>query len=142
VTLTRAPAQPLSPTFSFTAGRTLVAVQLVYVAWFALCAYWVLERAAHFAGHYYLPSMGDRYTANADITGGWPVAELVILTAVLGPIVSAVSLIGSIALLLQKKIRARRPLFVALLVSGTVTLVSFVVSLSPAGQSVMGWLLD
>lgn len=86
--------------------------------------------------------MGDSYTANADITGGWLVAELVILTALLGPMCSLLSLVGSVALLVQKKIQARRLLLVGLIVSGLGVLVSFVVWLSPAGQSVTGWLLD
>src|SRR3954465_11080181 len=63
--------------------------QLAYVGWFGVCVWVALVRAAHFAGHYYIPYQGDPYTADAVIFTGWsswfykPMA----MTAVLQPLI-------------------------------------------------------
>src|SRR5690242_4668862 len=49
----------------------VTSVQLVYVGWFGVCVWVALVRAAHFAGHYYIPYQGDPYTANVDVFTGW-----------------------------------------------------------------------
>jgi hypothetical protein len=102
-----------------------------------------LARAAHFAGHYYVPAQNDKYTATVDIADGWPWASAVAITATIGPLLAAVSVtVSSCLLLVLGYRRGRRALWLTLL-GGTVAVAATVVLMvTPAGRSVTGWLLD
>ncbi|MEU8819509.1 hypothetical protein [Actinoplanes sp. NPDC048796] len=123
-------------------GWTLAGAQLGYAAWYALCAYQTLRHAAAFAGHWYLPSRDDAYTANADIWAGWPWATWISLTAPMAPVVAGLSLIVSAVMFVTGYARGRRSLFIALIAGAVAALLTIVVSLTPAAQQVTGWLID
>jgi hypothetical protein len=126
----------------WTGAWVLVAGQSAYTVWFVLCAYLALARASHFAGHYYVPAQGDRYTAGADVAAGWPWASAVTATAAVGPLVAMLSVAAAVALLLFGHVRGRRAASLALLVSTIAVLATVVVAVTPAGRSVTGWILD
>jgi hypothetical protein len=125
-----------------TGGWTLAGCQLAYAAWYALCAYLTLAHAAGFAGHWYIPSRDDAYTAEADIWAGWPWATVIGLTAPMAPVVAALSLIVSAAVFLTGYARGNRALTVTLIAGAVAMVAVTVVSLTPAAQSVTGWLMD
>jgi hypothetical protein len=120
----------------------LTVAQYAYVLWFVAAVFLTLGRAAHFAGHYYIPSYNDRYTADADVTDGWGWSGLLTATAAVGPFLSVVAVLGSIGLLLTKRVRSFRGQWIALLVSAVLVVATVAVALSPAGRSTAGWLLD
>jgi hypothetical protein len=106
-------------------GWALAAGQGAYALWFAGCAAWAVPR----------------YHADVDLQSVWPWLAL-LLTAQVGLIISALSLIASGWLLVFGYARGRRGLFIALLGSTLAVLVTIVLALTPTGLSVMGWLLD
>lgn len=76
----RAPGQSPGVTASVNAAvaskpvrlvRALTWAQYAYFGWFAACVAVVLARAAHYAGHLYVPSQADGYTDNVDVWAGW-----------------------------------------------------------------------
>jgi hypothetical protein len=123
-------------------GWLLVAAQFGFAAWFVLCSWLALARAAHFAGHWYLPTRDDPYTANADIYGGWPWAYPVTITMTSAAMVAAVALIVTTFFLLTGDARGSRALTVAMAGGAVAMLLVLVASLTPAGLAVSGWLLD
>jgi hypothetical protein len=124
----------------------LAGLQCAYAVWFVVCAWLALARARHFAGHYYIPALNDRYTADADVPGGWPWAGAVTNTAMVGPLFSMLLAAASAGWLVLGSLlghfRGRRAAFFTLLSGTVVVLATVVVVLSPAGRSVTGWLLD
>lgn len=120
----------------------LAAAQYAYTVWFAVCAIAALSRAAHFAGHFYIPAANDAVTANADVVDGWPWAGPVMATGQLGPLASIVAVAVSIGLLSSARVRAYRGQWVTLLISTLLVVGTLVAALSPAGVSVTGWVLD
>ncbi|GAA4604037.1 hypothetical protein BJY16_004838 [Actinoplanes octamycinicus] len=123
---------------SRTGGWVLVAALYGYAAWYALCLCLALARAADLAGHWYLPSANDVYTANADVNAGWTWSTPVLFTVPTAPLVAGLGLfvVGMLAVL--GRTRHRRPLL-----GGVAALVLvMVVSLTTAGQSLAGWLID
>lgn len=125
------------------AARVLAGAQFGYTAWFAAAAYLALARAAHFAGHYYVPAQGDQYTADADVNSGWPWASAVITTAALGPLLAAVSIVVSSCLLVMLGYRrGHRALWLTLLGSTVAVVATVAVGHTSAGSSVINWVLD
>ena|SRR5690349_15467014 len=122
----------------------LTSAQFAYVAWFGVCVWVALARAAHFAGHLYIPYQGDPYTASADIWTGWSSGfkTPLMLTAVLQPFIALTAIGLSAWLLAQPRIRTNKILFSALLISALLVLVTFVLAVVPAGRSISGWILD
>ncbi|XVU21048.1 hypothetical protein ACQPZJ_27685 [Actinoplanes sp. CA-054009] len=123
-------------------GWTVAGAQIAYAAWYALCAYLTLRHAASFAGHWYLPSRDDVYTAEADIWADWPWATWISLTAPMAPVVAGLSLIVSAAMFVTGYARGHRPLFLTLIAGTAAALLTITVSLTPAAQQVTGWLMD
>ncbi|MEV4348542.1 hypothetical protein AB0J83_29145 [Actinoplanes sp. NPDC049596] len=97
-------------------GWTVAAAQLGYAAWFALCIFLTLRRAAEVTGHWYLPSSDDPYTAGADIWSDWPWATWISLSAPMAPIVAGLSLIVSAAMFVTGYARGHRALFITMIV--------------------------
>src|SRR5262249_9005294 len=120
----------------------VTSVLLAYVAWFVVCLWVALARAAHFAGHLYVPYQGDAYTANADVwTGGWSwFAGPVTLTAQLHPLFAFASIGLAAWQLAQKRVRSTAIAYAGLLISTVLVLASLVAALTPAGRSITGWI--
>ncbi|GGR12821.1 hypothetical protein GCM10010168_33230 [Actinoplanes ianthinogenes] len=121
-----------------TGGWWLIGAVHAYAAWYALCLYQALARAADLAGHWYLPSQGDVFTADADINGGWAWSAPILVTLPTAPLIAGAGLfvIGVLAVL--GRTRHRRPLL-----AGVAALVLvLVVSLTPAVTAISGWLID
>lgn len=122
----------------------VTALQFGYAAWFGFCVWAALTRAADFAGHIYVPYQGDPYTENADIwSGSWSgLAGPLELTASVYPFVFFASLGFSIWQLALASTRRNKILFSLLLTSAILVLATFVLGVTPAGQSIAGWILD
>jgi hypothetical protein len=125
-----------------TGAWVFAGAQLAYAVWFVLAAWLALTRAAHFAGHYYIPAQADVHTAGADVDDGWPWAPALASTAMMGPLFAAVSILVSAGMLVLGHLRGRRALTLTALVGTVAVLATVVVALSPAGRSVSGWLID
>jgi hypothetical protein len=108
----------------------------------ARAVYLALSRAAHFAGHFYVPRLGDRYTANADITDGWSWAQPLMLTATAGLMFAILSIPVAVGLLLTQSVRRRRPLFYALLTGSLLVMATIAAVSSPPGRAIVGWIMD
>jgi hypothetical protein len=119
-------------------------LQLGYVIWFGVCVWVALARAAHFAGHLYIPYDGDEYTASADIWTGWSswLKMPMMATVLLEPFIALASIGASARLLAQKHTRDNRILFSVLLVGALLVLATLVFAIVPAGRSISGWILD
>jgi hypothetical protein len=126
------------------AAWVLAALQLAYVGWFGVCIWVALARAAHFAGHLYIPYQGDPYTASADIwTGPWSWFSMpIMLTAYVCPFIAPGAALLSAVLLPQKHIRTNKVLFSVLLISALLVVATLVLAVLPAGRSTIGWILD
>ncbi|GAB1645788.1 hypothetical protein [Krasilnikovia sp. MM14-A1259] len=122
--------------------KLLMTAQYVFVAWYALCGYLVLARAAHFAGHWYVPSFNDGYTSEADFSADWAWAVPAKATVAMAPLIAWVSLFVSSAVFLIRGAAGSRKLTFALVGSSVLTVLVVVVSFTPAGLSVSNWLLD
>jgi hypothetical protein len=120
----------------------LAVAQYLYAAWFAVCVYLAFARAAQFAGHWYIPSRDDAFTANADITAGWAWASPVTMTVSSVWIVVAFALVISAVSFLFDYTSGRRALAVALIGSTTAMLLTAVAASTPAIHSLNGWLID
>lgn len=138
-----------------TAGRTVMepgrrralwifaGAQFAYTAWFAVAACLALARAAHFAGHFYIPAEGDRYTASADVSAGWPWAGPVTMTAALGPLLAGISVTVAICLLVVLGYRrGARALWLSLLGSTVAVVATVLAAGTEPGRSIIGWLMD
>jgi hypothetical protein len=119
-------------------------LQLVCVFWFGVCVWVALARAAHFAGHWYIPYDGDPYTASVDIWAGWSrgFEAPMMATVVLEPGVALVLIGVSAWLLAQKRTRNNIILFSVLLISTLLVVACFVLRIVPAGRSISDWILD
>lgn len=137
-------ARPGAPTRSRhrTGGWVLAAAQYGFTVWYAVCLWLALARAAHFAGRWYVPSQGDAYTGNADIMAGWPWALVVWLTVPAAWMVGLLSLFVSAVVFWSGYPKGHRRLTIALLGGGAAMLLTLAVSMTPAAQSISGWLLD
>jgi hypothetical protein len=120
----------------------VVAAQYAFGALVAACGYLALARAAHFAGHWYVPSVDDRYTATADIYADWPWATLVSFTVPIAPMVAGLGLVVSAVLFLLGYTRGHRALTLALIGSTAVTLATLAVTVTPPAQALIGWVVD
>jgi hypothetical protein len=123
------------------AAWVVMLAQFGYVLWFGVYVWAALARAAHFAGHFYVPHQGDQYTADADILAGWSSGfrTLMVMTAQLQPFVVLASIGLSAWQLASKSTRRRRVLFWLPLVSSALVFATLVF---PAGRSISGWILD
>ncbi len=110
--------------------------------WFGLCVFLALRHAAGFAGHGYVPSANDSFTADADIKAGWGWAAPVTMTVPSAVLVAPLMLLASAVLLLRGYSRGRRSLTAGLIVGTIVMLLTLAAALTSAVQSVSGWLLD
>jgi hypothetical protein len=110
--------------------------------WFGLSVFLALQHAAGFAGHWYVPSANDSFTADADIKAGWSWAAPVTTTVPSAMFVATLMLLLSGILLLRGYTRGRRALTAGLIGSTVVMLLTLVAALTPAVQSISGWLLD
>jgi hypothetical protein len=134
--------RPGAPGRRRSGGWFLAAAQYGYAGWFGLSVFLALKHAAGFAGHWYVPSANDSFTADADITAGWSWATLVILTVPSGVWVALLMLLTSGVVLFSGYTRGRRALTAGLIGSTVVMLLTLLAALTPAVQSVSGWLLD
>ncbi|BFU44032.1 hypothetical protein KRMM14A1004_22690 [Krasilnikovia sp. MM14-A1004] len=116
--------------------------QYAFAAWYAACVYLALAQAAHLAGHWYLPSWGDTSTADVDVSGGWTWAAPVTITVAMAPLVAWVSLFVSSAVFLIRGASGSRRLTFALIGSSVLMLLVIVVTLTPPGIGLSGWLSD
>lgn len=73
---------------------------------------------------------------------GWPWASALTLTAMVGPLLAALSLFVSAGMLVVGHLRGRRALTLTTLAGMVAVLATVVVALTPAGRSVSGWLAD
>lgn len=125
----------------------VTSVQLAYVGWFGVCVWVALVRAAHFAGHYYIPYQGDPYTANADVFTGWSrwFYTPMTMTAGLQPLMP-IMVLGSIGVtawqLTQPSTRRNRVLLSLLVASTLLVVATFILANTTAGESVSNWILD
>ena len=119
-------------------------LQLGYVVWFGVCVWVALARAAHFAGHLYIPYQGDPYTASADIWTGWSSWFItpMTMTVLLEPFIAVASIGVSVWFLGQERTRNNIMLFSVLLVSALLVMATLVLTIVPAGRSISGWILD
>ncbi|MGK5682903.1 hypothetical protein [Actinoplanes sp. URMC 104] len=116
-------------------GWTLVAAQGGYVALYLLCGWLALARAEEVTGRWQVPEYGS-------VDPGWAGAFAAGTILQLGPVLTGLGLFCSIMFFLIGGARGNRRLTVALLVTTAATLATLVVSLTPAPQSLGGWLLD
>ncbi|SLL99660.1 MULTISPECIES: hypothetical protein [unclassified Actinoplanes] len=120
----------------------LSGAQYALAALTALCACSALARAADFAGHWYVPSPDDRYTANADVLTGWTGGYFVTFFLPVAPLLAGLGLAVSVALFLQGHTAGRRGLTATLAGSAVAMLLVLVAAVSPAGMSLITWLID
>jgi hypothetical protein len=122
----------------------LASLQLLNSLWFGLCVWVALARAAHFAGHLYIPYQGDPYTGSVPIWTGWWSWFIfpIMMTVLLQPFVAPASIGVSAWLLAQKRTCNDKFLFSVLLISTLLVLACFVLMIVPAGRLVSGWILD
>ncbi|MBM2614024.1 hypothetical protein JIG36_00450 [Actinoplanes sp. LDG1-06] len=130
-----------APTSDRAGAWTLVGVQYGFSALYALCGYLAMARAADLAGHWYIPAQGDAVTADLDISSGWVWTLPVGVVLSLGPVLAGLGLFVSVMAFLLGYTHGRRHVY-ALIGSTVAMLLVLVVSLTPAAQSVSGWLLD
>jgi hypothetical protein len=119
---------------SHTVGWTVATVQYAYGALYALCGYFALAHAADLTGRWSAP------TVETDTSWGWSYLVGEILS--MAPMLAALGLLFSALLFLVGHTRGNRALTAALLGAVATTLLTLVVSLTPAAQSLSGWLLD
>jgi hypothetical protein len=127
---------------SRTAGWVLAGTQVGFAAWFAICFLLALARAREFSGFWYIPAIDDRYTATADITGGWGWAFVVTTTMGVAPMVLGIGLVASTLTLLVGYAAGNRRLRAALVTGLVVTLLTLAFAITPMALSVSGWLSD
>jgi hypothetical protein len=122
----------------------LASFQLVYVVWVGVCVWVALARAAHFAGHVYIPSEGDSYTASVDVWTGWSSWFIgpMMTTVMLQPFIELVSIGLSGWTLAQRRTRENKTLFSVLLISALLVVACLVLENVPAGVSISTWILD
>ena len=126
----------------------LASAQLLYVAWFGACVWVALVRARDFAGRFYIPYQGDPYTASADIWTGWSAAFHLpmMLTVAVQPFTMVASLGaavgGALSLASHRGERGFAAASTVLAVSTVLVLATFVLTVTPAGRSMSGWILD
>ncbi|MEU4235800.1 hypothetical protein [Actinoplanes sp. NPDC026619] len=125
ITRSSAPAQTRTP------GWTVVVVQGGYAALYLVCGFVALAHAG-----WQVPVVDDSTAA----APAWflPVGGILML----GPVLAGLGLFLSAMLFLLGYTQGNRRLTVALLTSTAVTALLLGVSLTPAAQSVAGWLLD
>jgi hypothetical protein len=104
-------------------GWGLAGAQLVYALWFTGCAVYAVT---HYPDYEYIGLRG----------------ELLAMTAQVGLIMAAVSVVASGWLLVFGYARGHRLLTVALVAGTLAALATIVATISPAGQDVLGILLD
>ena len=122
----------------------LASFQFAYVVWFGVCVWVALARAAHFAGHVYIPYESDPYTASVDIWTGWAswFRGPMMTTVVLQPFVELVLIGVSGWTLAQKRTRSNKTVFSVLLISTVLVVGCLVLGMLPAGTSISTWILD
>ncbi len=122
----------------------VTSVQFAYVVWFGVCVWVALVRAAHFAGHFYIPYQSDPYTAGADVFTGWSsgFATPMMMTAVLQPFIAFASIGVTAWQLAQSSTRSSRILLWLLVISAVLVFTTYVLANIPAGKSISGWILD
>jgi hypothetical protein len=107
------------------AGWWLAGGQIAYALWFTGCAIWAVAQ----------------YHAQASLNGA--LAWLVVLgTGQMGPLFAGLSLIVSAWLLVFGYVRANRTQLAAVVIGAAAALGTVIVSISPYGQTVLGFLLD
>ncbi len=127
------------PTSSRAPGWTLVGLQFGYAVLYLVGGYLALAHAAGLAGKWFVPEQGDAFTESL---AGWGPGLLIGLLLSVAPMVAALGLLSSVMLFILGYTRGNRRLTGALIAGTVVTLGILVVSLTPAAQSVSGWLLD
>ncbi|BBH70319.1 hypothetical protein ACTI_70040 [Actinoplanes sp. OR16] len=125
-----------------TEGWLLAGFQFAYAAWYAVCFASAVAHAKEFSGFWYIPSVDDQFTATEDVYAGWAWAEPVMWTVGMAPMVLGFSLVASVLTLIVGYAKGRRNLFAALIGGLVVTIMTLAFSLTPAGLSVAGWLID
>ncbi|MEV4638144.1 hypothetical protein AB0J80_12415 [Actinoplanes sp. NPDC049548] len=140
--MTLAAARSAVPVRSRSDVWLLVVAQYGYAAWFAVCVYLALARAAQLAGHWYVPAANDAFTGNADIMAGWAWASPVTTTLSSAWMVLPVALIASAVSFLFGYTSGRRALSVALIGSTIAMLLTAVAASTPVIHSISGWLID
>ena len=105
-----------------TGGWALAATQGACALWFAGCTAGAVPRHA----------------SGQQVDGLWRIVLL--WTAQLGPLLAGVSLIPSVLLLVFGYARGRRALTVAMTAGSVAALATLIVSLTPPGHQITGWL--
>jgi hypothetical protein len=130
------------PSRSRAAEWTVAAAQYGFTLLYALCGYLALAHAADLTGHWHIPVRDDAFTATVDINAGWGWSFVVDTVLQLGPILAGIGLLVSAMVFLLGRTRGNRALTNTLLGATIATVLTLVVSLTPAAQSLSGWLLD
>ncbi|MBU2664916.1 hypothetical protein KOI35_15545 [Actinoplanes bogorensis] len=139
--MTTAAMRSNAPTSTKASAWTLVWAQYGYALLYAVCAYAAMAHAADLAGRWYVPAQGDAVTESLDVTGwAWSIPAGMVLT--MAPVLAGLGLLVSGLAFLVRLAGGNRRLTRALIGSTAVMLVLLIVSLTPAAQSVGGWLLD
>jgi len=140
--MTDAPARTRKLTRNRTGGWVLVAAQCGYAVGFAVCVSLALARAAELTGHAYVPSANDALTADADIMTGWSGGGLITLVVSSAMMTALIALLLSVVLFLRGYTTGHPALTRSLIGSTMAMLLVLTASLTPAVQSISGWLLD
>ncbi len=122
--------------------RLVVFLEWVFALVYVGCVLLALFRAADIAGHWYIPAQGDAFTEDADIAAGRWWFLLVGMFVSSAPMSAGLGLFSSAMLFLLGYGRGDRRLTRALILSTLATTAVLAVSLTPAAQSLSGWLLD
>ncbi|WP_433824730.1 hypothetical protein ACQP2E_21545 [Actinoplanes sp. CA-015351] len=125
-----------------TGGWLVAAFPFAFAVWYAVCFGLALARAREFAGHWYIPSMNDEYTATADIWAGWRMSWLVAYSISWAPLLAGFTLFVTGMLFILGYQSGHRRLSIALIGGAVMSLLILVVAVTPAAQSVSVWLLD
>ena len=126
-----------APTSNRTGALTLAGVQYGFAVVYGACLGFAFARAADLAGHWHVPAQEDGVTAGADWSWALPVG----LILQMAPVIAGLGLFVSAMAFLLGYTEGRRQAY-ALIGGVAATLLVLIVSLTPAAQSVSGWLLD
>ncbi|GAA2626301.1 hypothetical protein [Paractinoplanes durhamensis] len=139
--MTTTAARTSVPSQSQAAGWAVAVVQYGFAVLWVLCGYFALAHAADLTGHWVSPT-SDAFIAATEADGGWGWALPVGGVLSLGPMLAGLGLLISALFFLIGQTRGNRRQTIALLGAAAASLLTLVVSLTPAAQALSSWLLD
>lgn len=130
-----------APTSNRAGVWTLVGVQVGFAVLYAVGGWLALAHAAELTGQWHIPAQGDAATEGLDVAGSWGWAWPIGYVLQSAPVAAGLGLFVSIMAFLVGYCESRRQTY-ALIAGTVVTFAVLLVSLTPAAQSLSGWLLD